>query len=437
MIDTSSAAWADLKNRLLFVLFAILVFRMGSHVPVPGVDLVKLTDFFDQQSTGILGLFNMFSGGAFSRLTLFALGIMPYISASIVMQLLSLTMPSLERLRKEDGDAGRQKISQYTRYGALGLALAEGIALCTWLISGGYTFYVGMEFYLIGTLTLATGTMFLMWLGEQITERGVGNGISLIIFLGIIARLPEAADQMLLQVKQGEMLGIVFISIIAFALIVVAAIVAIERAQRQITIQQPKRQQGNRMTAAQSSKLPLKINMAGVLPPIFAIGAILFPATIARWLGQTETFSFFSNVSYVLSPGQPMYFLLYCSAILFFAFFWTSLMFNPTEMADNLKRSGALVPGIRPGAQTASYIDSVMTRLTLVGASYLCIIALMPEIMILTWNVPFQFGGTSLLIVVVVVMDFIGQVQNHLLVDQYQFSSKSNKRGSSKLALLR
>ena len=312
------------------------------------------------------------------------------------------------------------------------------MALCTWLISGDYTYYVGWEFYLIGTLTLATGTMFLMWLGEQITERGVGNGISLIIFLGIIARLPEAADQMLLQVKQGQMLTIVFVSIIVFSLLVVAAVVAMERAQRQITIQQPKRQHGNRMSAAQSSKLPLKINMAGVLPPIFAIGAILFPATIARWLGQSETFSFFSNVSYVLSPGQPLYFLLYCSAILFFAFFWTSLMFNPTEIADNIKRSGALVPGIRPGYQTANYIDSVMTRLTLIGAIYLCVIALMPEIMILTWKVPFQFGGTSLLIVVVVVMDFITQVQNHLLVEQYEFSGKKgNRRSGSKLALLR
>ena len=421
----------------MFVFFAIVVFRLGSHVPVPGVDLVKLTEFFDQQQMGVLGLFNMFSGGAFSRLTLFALGIMPYISASIVMQLLSLTLPSLEQLRKEEGDAGRQKISQYTRYGALALSIGEGFALCTWLISGDYTFYTGAEFYLIGVLTLSTGTMFLMWLGEQITEKGVGNGISLIIFLGIISRLPEAADQMLLQVKQGQMLTIVFLLVIAFVLSVVAAVVLMERAQRQITIQQPKRQQGNRMMSSQTSKLPLKINMAGVLPPIFAIGFILFPATVARWLGQTETFSFFSQVSYVISPGQPLYFLLYCSAILFFAYFWTSLMFNPTEMADNLKRSGALVPGIRPGAQTASYIDGVMSRLTLVGAAYLCVIALLPEILILTWNVPFQFGGTSLLIVVVVVMDFIGQIQNHLLVDQYQFSGKKKGRQDAKLALLR
>jgi len=419
----------ELKQRLLFVLLGLIVYRIGAHIPVPGLDPVKLAEFFNQEKNGILGLFNMFSGGALSRLTVFALGIMPYISASIIMQLLAAVLPSLEELKKE-GEAGRRKINQYTRYGTVVLALFQAIGVSKWLIAQQIALQGGLPFYVVTTVSLVTGTMVIMWLGEQITERGVGNGISLIIFSGIVSGLPSAIARFFEQLRQGEIQFFALIIVTLLVVLVTAFVVFMERAQRRIAIHYPQRMQGRKMYAAQSSHLPLKINMAGVIPPIFASSIILLPATLAQFFSNSTSLRWLSDIGLSLEPGQPLYILFFALAIIFFSFFYTALVFNPKETADNLKKSGAFIPGIRPGEQSAKYIDGVMTRLTLVGASYLVLVALMPEFMVLTWHVPFYFGGTSLLIIVVVVMDFISQVQAHLMSRQYEsLMKKANLKG--------
>ncbi len=420
----SGGKLVELKQRLLFVLGALIVYRIGAHIPVPGIDPVALAAMFEQQRGTILDMFNMFSGGALERLTVFALGIMPYISASIIIQLLTKVSPKLEQLSKE-GAAGKRKISQYTRYFTLVLATFQSIGVAIALeaqSAGGIPVVIepGIAFRMIAALTLVTGTMFLMWLGEQITERGIGNGISLIIFAGIISGLPSAIGGTLELGRTGELSAFFIIILFALALAVTAFVVFVERGQRRITVNYAKRQQGRRILAAQSTHLPLKVNMAGVIPPIFASSIILFPATLGGWFGSSEGMRWLQDLSTTLSPGQPLYVLLYALAILFFTFFYTALMFNPKETADNLKRSGAFVPGIRPGDQTAKYIDKVLSRLTLAGAIYLTAVCLLPEFLIVYWNVPFYFGGTSLLIIVVVVMDFMAQVQAHLMSHQYE-----------------
>lgn len=421
----------ELKQRLLFVLLGLIVYRIGAHIPVPGLDPVKLADFFNQEKNGILGLFNMFSGGALSRLTVFALGIMPYISASIIMQLLAAVLPSLEELKKE-GEAGRRKINQYTRYGTVVLALFQAIGVSKWLIAQQIALQGGLPFYVITTVSLVTGTMVIMWLGEQITERGVGNGISLIIFSGIVSGLPAAIARFFEQLRQGEIQFFALIFVALLVALVTAFVVFMERAQRRITIHYPQRMQGRKMYAAQNSHLPLKINMAGVIPPIFASSIILLPATLAQFFSNNASLRWLSDIGLALEPGQPLYILFFALAIIFFSFFYTALVFNPKETADNLKKSGAFIPGIRPGEQSAKYIDGVMTRLTLVGASYLVLVALMPEFMVLTWHVPFYFGGTSLLIIVVVIMDFIAQIQAHLMSRQYEsLMKKANLKGTN------
>ncbi|KXF80898.1 preprotein translocase subunit SecY [Enterovibrio coralii] len=422
---------AELKSRLLFVVGALLVFRAGSFVPIPGIDAAVLADLFEQQQGTIIELFNMFSGGALERASILALGIMPYISASIIVQLLTVVHPALAELKKE-GESGRRKISQYTRYGTLVLATFQAIGIATGLPSmiPGLVVNPGFGFYFTAVVSLVTGTMFLMWLGEQITERGIGNGISIIIFAGIVAGLPSAIGQTAEQARQGELhvLLLLLIAVIAFA--VIAFVVFVERGQRRIVVNYAKRQQGRRVFAAQSTHLPLKLNMAGVIPAIFASSIILFPGTLAQWFGQSEQFGWLADVSLALSPGQPLYVILYAAAIIFFCFFYTALVFNPRETADNLKKSGAFVPGIRPGEQTAKYIDKVMTRLTLAGALYITFICLIPEFMMIAWNVRFYFGGTSLLIVVVVIMDFMAQVQTHLMSQQYEsVLKKANLKG--------
>ncbi len=415
----SQGGLGELKRRLLFVLIGILIYRIGAHIPVPGIDPQRLADLFKHEQGGILGLFNMFSGGALQRFTVFALNVMPYISASIIMQLFTVISPKLEQLKKE-GEAGRRKINQYTRYGTLVLAAFQAIGISKWLVSNGTVLNPGFSFYFISTLTLVTGTMFLMWLGEQMTERGVGNGISLIIFSGIVSRFPAAIGDVMGQVRQGQMEVISLFLLVAVVLVVTGFVVFMERAQRRITVNYAKRQQGRRLYAAQSSHLPLKINMAGVIPPIFASSIILFPGTIAQWFSGGHGLSWLTQVGIALSPGQPLYVILDAAAIIFFCFFYTALVFNPKETAENLKKSGAFIPGMRPGDQTARYIDTVMTRLTLVGSLYLTLVALLPEIIITVWHVPFYFGGTSLLIVVVVLMDFMAQVQAHLMSHQYE-----------------
>lgn len=415
----------ELKSRLLFVFLGLVVYRIGAHIPVPGLDSLRLAELFNSGSQGILGLFNLFSGGALQRLSVFALGIMPYISASIIIQLMTVVSPKLEQLKKE-GDSGRRKISQYTRYGTLGLATFQAFGMAKFLASSGTAYYAGVGFYLTTVVTLVTGTMFLMWLGERITERGVGNGISLIIFAGIVSGLPNAISNTFEQVRQGLMNPIALIMLIAILLLVTAFVVFVERGQRRITVNYAKRQIGNKIYAGQKSHLPLKINMAGVIPPIFASSLILFPATISQWFSQDKSVGWLSDISMALSPGQPLYILLFGGMILFFSFFYTALVFNPRETADNLKRSGALIPGLRPGEQTANFIDKVMTRLTLVGGLYIMAVSLLPEFLILAWQVPFNFGGTSLLIIVVVVMDFIAQVQAHLMSQQYESLLKKN-----------
>ncbi|MEE9343147.1 MAG: preprotein translocase subunit SecY [Gammaproteobacteria bacterium] len=422
---------AELRQRLLFVLGAMIVFRIGSFIPLPGIDPQVLASLVEQQKGTILDMFNMFSGGALSRLSLFALGIMPYISASIIMQLLSYTVPSLEQLKKE-GDAGRRKITQYTRYGALVLATFQAIGIATALQAQGASgsplvIIDGPAFVLSAVTCLVTGTMFLMWLGEQVTERGIGNGISIIIFAGIVAGLPSAIGGTLELVRTGEMNTLTILFLFALAVGVTMFVVFVERGQRRITVNYAKRQQGRKMIAGQSTHLPLKLNMAGVIPPIFASSIILFPATLGSWFGSTEGMGWLKDMSSTLSPGQPLYVLFYALAIIFFCFFYTAIVFNSKETADNLKKSGAFVPGIRPGEQTAKYIDSVMTRLTMAGAIYITLVCLMPEFLILYWNVPFYFGGTSLLIIVVVVMDFMAQVQAQMMSHQYEgLMKKSN-----------
>ena len=425
---------AELKTRLLFVIGAILIFRAGSFVPIPGIDAAVLADLFEQQKGTIIELFNMFSGGALERASILALGIMPYISASIIVQLLTVVHPALAELKKE-GESGRRKISQYTRYGTLVLATFQAIGIATGLPSmiPGLVVNPGLGFYFVAVVSLVTGTMFLMWLGEQVTERGIGNGISLIIFTGIVAGLPPAIGQTVEQARQGELhvLLLLLIAVISFA--VIYFVVFMERGQRRIVVNYAKRQQGRRVFAAQSTHLPLKINMAGVIPAIFASSIILFPGTLAQWFGQNESLGWLSEISLALSPGQPLYVMLYAAAIIFFCFFYTALVFNPRETADNLKKSGAFVPGIRPGEQTAKYIDKVMTRLTLAGALYITFICLIPEFMMIAWNVRFYFGGTSLLIVVVVIMDFMAQVQTHLMSQQYEsVLKKANLKGSGR-----
>ncbi|KPK54530.1 MAG: preprotein translocase subunit SecY [Thiotrichales bacterium SG8_50] len=432
----------ELRQRLLFVVGALLVFRLGTFIPIPGIDPHVLAQLADQQRGTILDMFNMFSGGALERLSIFALGIMPYISASIIMQLLTVTVPSLEQLKKE-GEAGRRKITQITRYATVVLATLQAIGISVGLQAqslGGnaLVIHTGPAFVLSSVVTLATGTLFLMWLGEQITERGVGNGISLIIFAGIVAGLPAAIGGTLELARTGEMNVLTVLFLFALALGVTAFVVFVERGQRRITVNYAKRQQGRKVYAAQSTHLPLKINMAGVIPPIFASSIILFPATLGSWFGSGEGLGWLKDIATTMSPGQPLYVMFYALAIVFFCFFYTALVFNARETAENLKKSGAFIPGIRPGEQTARYIDSVMTRLTLVGAIYITSVCLMPEFLILYWNVPFYFGGTSLLIIVVVIMDFMAQVQAHLMSHQYEgLMKKANLKSHGRSGLVR
>lgn len=431
--------YAELKSRLLFVLGALLVYRMGTFMPVPGIDPAALAIMFDQQKGTILDMFNMFSGGALSRLSVFALGIMPYISASIIMQLLTVVHPALAQMKKE-GAAGKRKITQYTRYGTLVLATFQALGIAVALESQsaagiGVVVDPGMLFRITAVITLVTGTMFLMWLGEQITERGIGNGISLIIFAGIVAGLPAAVGGTLELARTGQLHTFLVITILILAIAVTAFVVFVERAQRRIPVHYAKRQQGRKMMAGQVTHLPLKLNMAGVIPPIFASSIILFPATIAGWFGTSDGMGWLKDISTLMSPGQPMYVIAYAVAIIFFCFFYTALVFNPKETAENLQKSGAFIPGIRPGAQTSTYIDGVMGRLTLAGAVYITAVCLLPEFLILYWNVPFYFGGTSLLIIVVVVMDFVSQVQSHMMSQQYEgLMKKSNKKNNNSVS---
>ncbi|MCU7891019.1 MAG: preprotein translocase subunit SecY [Candidatus Thiodiazotropha sp. (ex Ustalcina ferruginea)] len=424
----------ELRQRLLFVAGALLVFRIGTFIPVPGVNPVALAALFEQAQGSILDMFNMFSGGALERASLFALGIMPYISASIIMQLMSAVIPTLEQLKKE-GEAGRRKITQYTRYGTVVLATFQAVGISIALQSqtvGGETIVIhqGVGFVVTAAVSLVTGTMFLMWLGEQITERGIGNGISMIIFAGIVAGLPAAIGGTLELARTGELNALTILFLFVLAIAVTAFVVFVERGQRRITINYAKRQQGRKMLAAQSTHLPLKLNMAGVIPPIFASSIILFPATLGQWFGNTEDTRWIQDIFSKLSPGEPVYVMAYAAAIIFFCFFYTALVFNSRETADNLKRSGAFIPGIRPGDQTAKYIDNVMSRLTMAGAIYITLVCLLPEFLIVGWNVPFYFGGTSLLIIVVVVMDFMAQVQAHLMSHQYEgLMKKANLKG--------
>jgi preprotein translocase subunit SecY len=412
--------YGDLKRRLLFLLGALVVYRIGAHIPVPGIDPNVLADLFKSQQGGILGMFNMFSGGALSRFTIFALGIMPYISASIIMQLMTAVSPQLDQLRKE-GESGRRKITQYTRYGTVLLALFQGTGISIALESqAGLVLEPGLMFRVTTVTTLVTGTMFLMWLGEQITERGLGNGISIIIFAGIAAGLPHAIAGTLELVRTGAMHPLTALVVAASVLAVTAVVCFVERGQRKILVNYAKRQVGNRVYGGQSSHLPFKLNMSGVIPPIFASSLILFPATLLGWFGSADGMNWLRDVAATLTPGQPIYVLLYAGLIVFFCFFYTALQYNPKETADNLKKSGAFVPGIRPGDQTARYLEIILTKLTLAGAVYVTLVCLLPEFLILKWNVPFYFGGTSLLIIVVVTMDFMAQVQAYVMTHQYE-----------------
>ncbi|HSR02516.1 MAG TPA: preprotein translocase subunit SecY [Methylophilaceae bacterium] len=423
---------SELKSRLWFVLGALVVFRLGSHIPVPGIDPVVLKQLFESQSGGILGMFNMFSGGSLERFAIFALGIMPYISATIIMQLLTVVSPKLEQLKKE-GEAGRRAITKYTRYGTVALATfqALGIAIA-FEGQAGLVLDPGMAFRLTTVVTLVGGTMFLMWLGEQITERGIGNGISIIIFAGIVAGLPRAIGSTLELARTGAFSIPLVVFLFVMVVLVTALVVFVERGQRKITVNYAKRQVGNKVMGGQTTHLPLKLNMAGVIPPIFASSIILFPASLAGWFGSSDSMYWLKDLSAAISPGQPIYILLFASAILFFCFFYTALVFNPKETADNLKKSGAFVPGIRPGEQTAKYIDKIMGRLTLIGAIYITLVCLLPEFLSLKFNTPFYFGGTSLLIIVVVTMDFMAQVQSHLMSHQYEgLLKKANFKGGA------
>ncbi|WP_440876326.1 preprotein translocase subunit SecY [Thalassotalea sp. PLHSN55] len=433
MDNKGAGGLSELKQRLWFVFGALIVFRLGSFVPIPGIDAAVLAQLFEQQKGTIVEMFNMFSGGALERASVLALGIMPYISASIIMQLLTVVHPTMAELKKE-GEAGRRKISQYTRYGTLVLAIIQSIAIARSLpeMMQGLVMNAGFGFYFAAVVSLVTGTMFLMWLGEQITERGIGNGISIIIFAGIVAGMPSAVGQTAEMARQGELHLLVLLLMCVIVFAVTFFVVFVERGQRRIVVNYAKRQQGRKVFAAQSTHLPLKVNMAGVIPPIFASSIILFPGTLASWFGQGEgaMADFLQEVSIAISPGQPLYVMLLAAAIIFFCFFYTALVFNPRETADNLKKSGAFIPGIRPGEQTSKYIDKVMTRLTLAGAMYITFICLVPQFMIIAWDVQFYFGGTSLLIIVVVIMDFMAQVQTHLMSHQYDnVLKKANLKG--------
>jgi preprotein translocase subunit SecY len=415
-----SGKFGDLRRRLVFLVLALVVYRIGTHIPVPGIDPNEMAKLFQQQGGGILNLFNMFSGGALSRFSVLALGIMPYISASIIMQLMTYVVPALEAIKKE-GESGRRKITQYTRYGTLGLAIFQSLGIAVALEgSVGLVVSPGMGFRFTAVVSLVSGTMFLMWLGEQITERGLGNGISILIFAGIAAGLPSAIGGLFELVRTGAMSIIVCLFIIALVVAVTFAVVFIERGQRKILVNYAKRQVGNKVYGGQSSHLPLKLNMSGVIPPIFASSIILLPATAVGWFATGEGFRWLKDLSAALSPGQPIYVLLYAAMIVFFCFFYTALVFNSRETADNLKKSGAFIPGIRPGDQTAKYIDRILGRLTLAGAIYITVVCLIPEFLMLKWSVPFYFGGTSLLIIVVVTMDFWAQVQSYVMSQQYE-----------------
>jgi len=428
----SANKFGDLKKRIWFLIGALIVYRIGAHIPVPGINPAELAKLFHSSQTGILDMFNMFSGGALSRFTVFAIGIMPYISASIILQLAAEVVPSLKQLKKE-GDAGRRKITQYTRYATVLLATFQSFGIAVMLFKQPNLVVTAQwEFYLTTVVTLVTGTMFLMWLGEQITERGIGNGISLIICSGIAAGVPAAIGKTLTLTSQGS-LPILFAIVLFIGVIAVTYLVVfVERGQRKVLVNYAKRQVGNRIMQGQSTHLPLKLNMAGVIPPIFASSIILFPATVLGWFGNTQGFGWLKSVADKLHPGQPIYVLLYAAAIIFFCYFYTALVFNPKETADNLKKSGAFVPGIRPGEQTSRYIEKIILRLTLIGAIYITLVCLMPEFLILKWNVPFYFGGTSLLIMVVVTMDFMAQVQSYVLSHQYEsLLKKANFKGNA------
>ena len=429
MPSMNSAGMGELFTRLRFVLIALLIYRIGTHIPVPGIDPQQLASLFDQNQGTILGLANVFSGGALERMSILALGILPYISASIIMQLMTAVTPQLEQLKKE-GEAGRRKISQWTRYLTVVLALVQGSGMTVGLANQGLTYATGLSFYVTAVASLVTGAVFMMWLGEQITERGVGNGISLLIFAGIVAGLPAAIGQSLEQARQGEISILILLGILVLAAVVIYLVVFIERGQRRITVNYAKRQQGRRMMQAQASHLPLKVNMAGVIPAIFASSILLFPASVAQWFGSGDSSDWLQDLAVAIGPGQPLNILLFTGFIVFFCFFYTALMFNPQEVADNLKRSGAFVPGIRPGQQTANYIDGVLTRLTVFGSAYIALVCLLPQFLVVMFNVPFYLGGTSMLIVVVVVMDFMAQVQSHLMSHQYDSVMKKANLGS-------
>jgi preprotein translocase subunit SecY len=437
MSNKSVDKFSELKRRLWFLLLALIVYRIGAHVPVPGIDPVVLKDLFESQESSVLGMFNMFSGGALSRFSIFALGIMPYISASIIMQLGTVAIPYLESLKKE-GESGRRKITQYTRYGTLVLAFIQSYGISIALQSqNGLVLFPGGMFILTTVVTLVTGTMFLMWLGEQITERGIGNGISLIIFAGIAAGLPSAIGGTLDLVSTGSMHFLVALGIFIAAALITGFVVFVEKGQRRILVNYAKRQVGHKIYGGQSSHLPLKLNMAGVIPPIFASSIILFPATLAGWFASNESMTWLKDLSAALSPGQPIYVFFYAVMIIFFCFFYTALVFNPKETSDNLKKSGAFIPGIRPGDQTTRYIETIMLRLTLTGSIYVTLVCLLPEFLILKWNVPFYFGGTSLLIIVIVTMDFMSQIQSHVMSSQYEsLLRKANfKSGGGKISI--
>ncbi len=419
----------ELWARLRFLFLAIIVYRIGTHIPVPGIDPDRVAQLFNQNQGTILGLFNMFSGGALERMSILALGIMPYISASIIMQLMSAVTPSLEQLKKE-GDSGRRKINQYTRYLTVALATVQGLAMSVGFGSQGFAYSPGPMFVFVAVTSLVTGAVFMMWLGEQVTERGIGNGISMLIFAGIVAGLPRAAGQTLESARQGDLHILLALAMCFLAIAVIWFVIRMERGQRRITVNYAKRQQGRKVFAAQSTHLPLKVNMAGVIPAIFASSLLLFPASIAQWFaqgGEGATSDILQDLALAIGPGQPLNFILFAALIVFFCFFYTALMFNPNEVADNLKKSGAYIPGIRPGEQSAKYIDRVLTRLTVVGAIYIAAVCLLPQFLVVATNVPFYLGGTSLLIVVVVVMDFMAQVQSHLMSHQYDsLMKKSN-----------
>ena len=415
----------ELWARIRFVFLAIIVYRIGAHIPVPGINPDQLAQMFEQNQGTILSMFNMFSGGALERMSILALGIMPYISASIIMQLLTAVSPQLEQLKKE-GEAGRRKITQYTRYGTVLLATIQATGVSVGLAGQGITFSSGIDFYLGAIPSFVCGAVFLMWLGEQITERGIGNGISILIFAGIVAGLPGAIGQSFESARQGDLNILVLLAIGILAVMVIAFVIFVERGQRRITINYAKRQQGRKVFAAQTSHLPLKLNMAGVIPAIFASSLLLFPASIGQWFGQSEGMEWLQDVSLALGPSQPLYIVLFAAGIIFFCYFYTALMFNPKDVAENLKKSGAFIPGIRPGIQTANYIDGVLGKLTLFGSLYIAAVCLMPQMLVVLADVPFYFGGTSLLIVVVVVMDFMSQVQSHLMSHQYESVMKKS-----------